>query len=482
MNADLADRLVRELVTSKTDPRVGYELHFPSRADGYAIFTIERNMTLPSVRVWATPSGLAIGAHYGQRKYDDAMAVAHDLAADLPSAMEFFEVRPHRSGDRLRPAGREPLRGELFVGHWFEGGLTGAEVGEKTIETVIALQPVFDRMVRAVGELPGTAEVEDHELATLYEQFLADTGYPTEADRTDKAEREEMAKVISEDGLLAFDLHEFRRIFNTSRYGSPGPQSILNASLSQMSPEELDLFASNLEFLLRGNAPLEDRIDSLMPDGDKGVKGLGEAVITKLLAIEYPERIVPIYVYRGPKGKGHMLNLLELRDPDLDTAATGERLVRSNDILRDRLAPLFGEDLRGMSLFLYWVSDREEIGEEQGVEIDYLGNLADTVLVPRDILDEMVQLLEDKGQIIFYGPPGTGKTYLARELAKALAPDAAQRMLIQFHPSSSYEDFFEGYRPETDAARSAHVPAGDRARSPSLRTGPRTTRPSATSW
>ena len=25
------------------------------------------------------------------------------------------------------------------------------------------------------------------------------------------------------------------------------------------------------------------------------------------------------------------------------------------------------------------------------------------------------------------------------------------RMLVQFHPSTSYEDFFEGYRPETDA-------------------------------
>jgi 5-methylcytosine-specific restriction protein B len=451
MNDVLADRLVRDLVTSKTDPRVGYELHFPSRADGYAIFTIERNMALPSVRVWATPSGLAIGAHYGQRKYDDAMAVAQDLVADLPPGMEFFEVRPHRSGDRLRPAGREPLRGELFVGRWFEGGLTGTEVGEKTIESAVDLQPVFDRMVRAVGELPGTAEGEHDEFATLYEEFIASTGYPTEADRTDKAEREEMAKVISEDGLLAFDLHEFRRIYNTGRYGSPGPQSILNASLSQMSPEELDLFASNLEFLLRGLPPLADRVDALMPEGDRGVKGFGEAVITKLLAIEYPERILPIYVYRGPKGKGRMLNLLDMRDPQLDTAATGDRLIRSNDLLRDRLSPLFGEDLLGMSKFLYWLSERKETAEESEDETDHIGNLADSVLIDREVLDEMVELLRDKGQIIFYGPPGTGKTYLARELAKALAPDPAQRMLIQFHPSTSYEDFFEGYRPETDA-------------------------------
>ena len=42
---------------------------------------------------------------------------------------------------------------------------------------------------------------------------------------------------------------------------------------------------------------------------------------------------------------------------------------------------------------------------------------------------------------------GTGKTYLAQELVKELAPDESRRALVQFHPSTSYEDFFEGYRP-----------------------------------
>jgi 5-methylcytosine-specific restriction protein B len=32
-----------------------------------------------------------------------------------------------------------------------------------------------------------------------------------------------------------------------------------------------------------------------------------------------------------------------------------------------------------------------------------------------------------------------------------LAPDDSRRMLVQFHPSTSYEDFFEGYRPRLGA-------------------------------
>ena len=76
---------------------------------------------------------------------------------------------------------------------------------------------------------------------------------------------------------------------------------------------------------------------------------------------------------------------------------------------------------------------------------------AEDLLVDRAFLDDIVGLLEDKGQVILYGPPGTGKTFLARRLAAALAPDSAYRKLVQFHPSTSYEDFFEGYRPERTA-------------------------------
>jgi len=74
--------------------------------------------------------------------------------------------------------------------------------------------------------------------------------------------------------------------------------------------------------------------------------------------------------------------------------------------------------------------------------------LADSLHVSQGWLQECVDLLNDRPQLIFYGPPGTGKTYIAQALAKHVAGERVR--LVQFHPSYSYEDFFEGYRPKED--------------------------------
>ncbi|WP_232246417.1 McrB family protein [Kitasatospora mediocidica] len=74
------------------------------------------------------------------------------------------------------------------------------------------------------------------------------------------------------------------------------------------------------------------------------------------------------------------------------------------------------------------------------------GELAEELLMPLDWLRETARQLELDRQIILYGPPGTGKTFLARRLAQHLA-GAERTRLVQFHPSYTYEDFFEGFRP-----------------------------------
>jgi 5-methylcytosine-specific restriction protein B len=87
---------------------------------------------------------------------------------------------------------------------------------------------------------------------------------------------------------------------------------------------------------------------------------------------------------------------------------------------------------------------------------------ADALLMDKAELNKIVDLLWERKQIILYGPPGTGKTYLASKMARHLTEDGAVK-LVQFHPSYTYEDFFEGFRPE---------PGGSGTLTFTLRAGP----------
>lgn len=62
-------------------------------------------------------------------------------------------------------------------------------------------------------------------------------------------------------------------------------------------------------------------------------------------------------------------------------------------------------------------------------------------------LVELLDSLNERRQVVLEGPPGTGKTYLVQKLLDACGLTDNERALVQFHPTYSYEDFVEGFRP-----------------------------------
>jgi 5-methylcytosine-specific restriction enzyme B len=179
------------------------------------------------------------------------------------------------------------------------------------------------------------------------------------------------------------------------------------------------------------------------------VRGFGEALATKCLAIVDPEGWVPLFVYRGENGKRAVMRLPELPIEPLDERGKSRAQLakESNNALRDLLRPYYGDDSWGAMVFLWWLLKQKEDDEELIPLGGDLEEVADELLLPAEWLSGVLELLEDKKQLIFYGPPGTGKTYIARRLSRFIAPDDQHRKTVQFHPSYSYEDFIEGYRP-----------------------------------
>lgn len=69
----------------------------------------------------------------------------------------------------------------------------------------------------------------------------------------------------------------------------------------------------------------------------------------------------------------------------------------------------------------------------------------------------MLDSLNERRQVILEGPPGTGKTYLVQQLLIACGLTPNQQALVQFHPTYSYEDFVEGFRPASAGDNGARL-------------------------
>jgi 5-methylcytosine-specific restriction protein B len=432
-----------ELETSQPQDRIASDRAAAYRADAYATWSMPGAASAAGLRLWATRSGMAFGLY----DWRNRGAGAQLAAGQLPTGLHFFEIRPHLSGDRLVPVDVDP-GANAFVGKWWPWSEVpqGTALRDSIVEQVDRLKPLV-RLIAGQGEAAPTTTPKGEDLAAALARFKAERPYPNDKDEWHAEQRRQFADALSPENLTIFDLDQFRLLVNGKRYGNPGPQSVLNASLSGMDSVALDAFAHKLREILSGDGELASRIDRGLDWQDLGTKGLGESVLLKLFAVTDPGRFLPVFPLTGSMGKIAMLRRFGLPEPD-PSLSRGRQHVEANDRLRGILEPLLPGDPWGQGQFAYWMLDHDTL--EPVEEEDRIVRTAQDLLLPEPFLRELADLLHEKGQLIFYGPPGTGKTYLADRLAGALQPDQERRMLVQFHPSTSYEDFFEGYRPRTD--------------------------------
>ena len=74
------------------------------------------------------------------------------------------------------------------------------------------------------------------------------------------------------------------------------------------------------------------------------------------------------------------------------------------------------------------------------------------IFLEKHEIEQIIEKLKIKKNIIIQGSPGVGKTFIAQKLAYALIEEKNNDRIemVQFHQSYSYEDFVRGYRPEPE--------------------------------
>ncbi len=403
---------------------------------------------VPSLWMVVVQGGVLIGFHPGRREVGWTSTIRERLESHVPESLELIGIRDVWAGGDPDAAGA----GESIIGQWYPADeMFGTpDLSDEVERIAAACQPVFDLTMQiASGAATPPPIAVDDPLVAEVDRFRKETGYRSERDEYHQQSRVTMAAPLQPGVLEELDLNELGRICNSPRYGSTGFTNPMRTALSSAGPAEADRIRTLVEHLLWADGPVEQRLDRCLDNEELGVAGIGEPPLLKLLAIAHPERFLPLFRLRGQRGKVKLLTALGLEEP-APQLSRGTRHILTNDALRERLEPLFPGDPWGQAAFATWYSEKDDPGV--GIEARLDEVVQDCLLPGRAFVDEVMGLLREKRQVVFYGPPGTGKTYMAKKLAEAIAPDPETRRLVQFHPSTSYEDFFEGYRPATDSS------------------------------
>ena len=136
-------------------------------------------------------------------------------------------------------------------------------------------------------------------LAVLIDLFIRDQGYPSQHDQDQVAARTDLLRALTREALDSaiavpgmVDPAAFREIAS-NRYGGPGNQIQLNVHL-RAGTQAIASLARTIRHLLCGPGDDVDRLDDVLENSAGKVRGFGEALAVKCLAIVYPDRWLPL--------------------------------------------------------------------------------------------------------------------------------------------------------------------------------------------
>lgn len=218
-----------------------------------------------------------------------------------------------------------------------------------------------------------------------------------------------------------------------------------NTNVEDLRDQLLDLFYGNEELALRIQAFLEWAEVDKIPDSEAKA-GINATAVSFLLAMLQPREMAFC------KPTVYDTSVTELIDRAERQLEYVDRIIHCNQVYGQILTFLEKEfgllngNLLDVHSILYILMARDGSGMNAWEKI--LASEAGTVYSPAP--EPVYGLLTQRKNVILYGPPGTGKTRAALELAGWWRSAHGSEAVVKttFHPSYSYEDFIEGYRPD----------------------------------
>jgi AAA+ ATPase superfamily predicted ATPase len=174
--------------------------------------------------------------------------------------------------------------------------------------------------------------------------------------------------------------------------------------------------------------------------------GGGTVTKTRLLEVALdPDRVDEDRLpgYYGKSECSMFFRLAEFEDLPADWLLN--RVVLASEPDPARVAGALANQTTPLFVYESYASHHQPTVLTAGPDLRWL---ADSTLWSEEDLEELIDAIRSKGQVILAGPPGTGKTWIAEHVARYLTDDEPLRFhTVQFHPSYAYEDFVEGFQP-----------------------------------